>query len=409
MSRIADFARVLLLSVAFGTATHAANAQEKQTLRPEVGKPIQAAVELLKAKRGREALEKAREAVAIADKTPYETYMVSRVLGQAAALAGDSAGAARAYEAVAASAAAPETERRQFLLAASSEYYRAKDYGKSAELSGRYISLGGSERAARTMHAQALYLSNNFAGAAKVLLADVEADEQAGRAPGEDQLQLLLNAYNQARDGQGSLRAMEKLLSHHPKKDYWLSVLHGILTRPGFSDRLTIDVARLKLVTGTMRSASDYLEAAQLSLQDGFPMEASKIIDQGYAAGLLGSGNDAERHKRLKDLAAKNLAEDRKALAQDDSASGKDGKTLFNDGFNYVLHGRADKGLAMMEQGLKLGTGFRRPEHAKLQLAYGYHLAGQNAKALQVYRTVKGDDGAAGIARLWTIRLSRNG
>ena len=82
---------------------------------------------------------------------------------------------------------------------------------------------------------------------------------------------------------------------------------------------------------------------------------------------------------------------------------------LFNDGFNYVLNGKADKGLPMMEQGLKLGTGFKRPDHAKLQLAYAYHLAGQNHKAIQIYRTVQGNDGAAGIARLWVIRLGRNG
>jgi len=158
-----------------------------------------------------------------------------------------------------------------------------------------------------------------------------------------------------------------------------------------------------------MRTSSEFMEAAQLVLQEGFPMEATKIIEQGYAAGLLGAGADAERHKRLRDLAAKNLAEDTKALAQEDVGAAKDGKTLFNDGYNYVLHGKADKGLAMMEQGFKTGTGFRRLEHAKLQLARGYYLAGQRQKAIRAYKSVQGNDGAASIARLWIIRLSRNG
>jgi len=65
----------------------------------------------------------------------------------------------------------------------------------------------------------------------------------------------------------------------------------------------------------------------------------------------------------------------------------------------------------MMEEGLKTAgasaSGFRRPDHAKLQLAYAYHLAGQNPKALETFKTVQGTDGAAALARLWVIRLSR--
>ena len=172
---------------------------------------------------------------------------------------------------------------------------------------------------------------------------------------------------------------------------------------------VAIDVARLKIATGTIRTGNEYFEAVQLSLQDGFPQEALKVMEKGYAAGLLGTGPEADRHKRLKALVDKDLAEDRKTLAKEEAqgAAGKDGKTLLNDGFNYVLHGKTAKGLEMMEQGVKLGSGLKRPEHAKMQLAYGYHLAGQNQKAIQVYRTVQGTDGAAALAKLWISYLSR--
>lgn len=399
---------ILLASLAL-MASVPAGAQDKgHSVRPEVGKPIQAALELIKARRGKEALAKAREAQAVGGKTPYETQVIEQVIGQAAAMAGEPGTAGRAFEAAAGSAATSEAQRRQFLAAAASQYYVAKEYAKAAGAAGRYVSEGGSDRGVRTLYAQSLYLSNNFSGAAKSLLADVEADEHAGRAPAEEQLNLLASAYYQQRDTAGYAKAMEKLVTYYPKKEHWLSVLLAIVTRPGFSDKLAVDIARLKLETGTMRTAAEYLEAAQLALQDGFPAEATRIIEQGYAAGLLGTGPDAERHKRLKDMAAKNLAEDRKTLQQDEGTAAKDGKTLFNDGFDYVLNGKADKGLAMMERGLKQGTGFKRPDHAKLQMAHAYHLAGQNHKAIQVYRTVQGNDGAASIARLWIIRLGRS-
>ena len=379
-------------------------AAQTPAVRPEVGKPIQAASDLIKAKRGREALAKVREAQAVANKTEYETYLVNRVLGLAAIAAGDPATAARAFESVVASSAAPEAERRQFLAAAAGQYYAAKDYGKAADLSARYLK-DGSDRAVRTLHVQSLYLGGNYAAAAKALSADIDADENAGRTPPEDQLQLLWNAYQQQKDAAGSARALERLLAHYPKPDYWLSALQSVAALPGFADRLAIDLARLKIATGTMRTTAEYFDAVQLALHDGFPLEAQSIMEKGYKAGLLGSGPEADRHKRLRALVDKDLAEDKKKVAQDEPR--KDGKTMLNDGFNYVLHGKAAKGIELMEQGLKAGSGFKRPDHAKLQLAYGYHIAGQNQKAIAVYRTVQGSDGAAAIARLWIGYLRR--
>jgi hypothetical protein len=215
---------------------------------------------------------------------------------------------------------------------------------------------------------------------------------------------MLANCYQQMRDAAGYARALEKLVAHHPKKEYWLTAIQSVVTLPGSSDRLAIDVARLKLATGTMRNANDYVEAVQLSLQDGFPREALKIFEQGAAAGLLGAGPQAERHKRLKALIDKDLAEDRKSMTP--QAAAKDGRTLLNAGYNEVLRGRSREGLEMMERGLKAG-GLKRPEHARLQLAYGYHLAGENQKAIQLYRTVQGTDGAGALARLWVSHLRR--
>jgi hypothetical protein len=403
------------LTFAFWIALCAASALAQEpgasgpTVRPEVGKPIQAAIELLKSKKGKEALAKVREAQAVGDRTPYENYLVERVLGQAAAMAGEPSIAARAFENVATSPASPEGERRQFLAAAASQYYVVKNYAKTAELAARYFKDGGTEKSVRTIYVQALYLGNDFASAAKELMKDLEADERENKTPAEEQLQLLASSCSQIKDAACYGKAMEMLVAYYPKREYWLNVIYGIATRPGFSERLALDVARLKIETGTMRGADEYLDAAQLALQEGFPMDAVRIIDKGYASGILGAGPEAARHKRLKDMAAKNLADDKKALAREESPSGaaKDGRALFNEGFNYVLLGKPEQGLALMEKGIRDAKAFRRLEHAKLQLGYAYHLAGQNPKAIQILKTVQGADGAAALARLWVIRLSR--
>src|SRR5207247_10659550 len=189
-----------------------------------------------------------------------------------------------ATEHVAASRGKPEVERRQFLAAAASQYYLVKNYAKTAELAARYFKDGGTEKSVRTIYVQALYLGRDFAGAAKELMKDLEAEEQSGRAPTEEQLQLLANSCTQIKDAACYGKAMEMLVAYYPKRDYWLSVIYGIATRPGSSERLALDVARLKIETGTVRGADEYLAAAQLALQDGFPMDAVRLLVKVYAS-----------------------------------------------------------------------------------------------------------------------------
>jgi len=62
----------------------------------------------------------------------------------------------------------------------------------------------------------------------------------------------------------------------------------------------------------------------------------------------------------------------------------------------------AEKGLALIEQGIKKG-GLKRPEDAKLRLGEAQLYAGQKAKGVQTLKTVQGSDGTADIARLWIL------
>ena len=147
------------------------------------------------------------------------------------------------------------------------------------------------------------------------------------------------------------------------------------------------------------------MEMAQLALQAGLPAEGKKIIEKGYAAGALGTGAEAERHKRLRDLADKKLAESQAAIANqaNDAANEKEGNALVQVGYAYVTLGEADKGIALIDAGIKKG-GLKRPEDAKLRLGMAQlQSAKTKAAATQTLRSIKGADGVADIARLWTV------
>ena len=128
-----------------------------------------------------------------------------------------------------------------------------------------------------------------------------------------------------------------------------------------FSDRLALDTYRLSLATGSMDAANDYMEMTQLALQAGFPAEAKQVLDKGFATNVLGTGPEAERHKRLRDLVAKRLDEDKKNQAETltQAQEAKDGTALVNAGMNLVFNGDKAKGLQVMQQGVAKG-GFKR-------------------------------------------------
>jgi hypothetical protein len=59
-----------------------------------------------------------------------------------------------------------------------------------------------------------------------------------------------------------------------------------------------------------------------------------------------------------------------------------------------------------MEAAIAKG-GLDHPDQAQLHLGVAYYIAGQKAKALQAFRAVKGDDGSADLARLWSLVASK--
>jgi hypothetical protein len=389
---------VLCVALVLGAAGLEAVAQKADAVRPEVGKPLQEATNLMRSGKMREALAKVNEADAVANKTPNESFLVLRMRGSVAAASGDLEGANKAFEAVLSSGKVSGRDALSMIQAIAVNNYKAKDYAKAVQWTQRYFKEGGTDPAMRTVLLQSYYLSNDCASVNKMLAGAED------RHATEEELQMLANCYDRQHDTAGYVSAIERLVVSYPKKSYWTDLLARVQKKPGFSERLGVNVYRLRLATGNLNSTNDYLEMAQLALQAGVPSEAKVIVDKGYEVKALGQGPDAARHQRLRDLVMRDLAESQRNRARDEQAAlaAKDGNDLVKVGLNYVYEGKADKGLALIEQGIKKG-GLKRPEDAKLRLGEAQIYAGQKAKGVQTLRTVQGSDGTADIARLWIL------
>jgi hypothetical protein len=381
----------------------------KDTVRPEVGKPLQAAQALMKDKKYKDALAKIHEAELIPQLTAYEKYVIDQMRGSAAANDGQDEIAVASFESVVNSGRMPAAETLKLEMAVAVTYYnKLKDYSKAAKWASRYMKEGGTDPTAQDLVINSYYLNNEYAPAIVELKNLLEADEKANRTTSEQHLQLLLSCYVKTSNAAGVSSTLERLLISYPKTMYWDQAISHLVHKAAFAERLELDLLRLRFVLGDFKHESDYMDMVQLSLEAGFPAEAKKVIDKGYASGALGKGNEAAREKRLQAMADKAAADDLKAIGSGDvdADKAKTGDGLLNSGFNYVMNGKFEKGLSLMEQGIRKG-GLKRPEDGKLHLGIAYYMAGDRSRAVQILRTVQGNDGVGDLAHLWAVFAGR--
>jgi hypothetical protein len=396
MKILRDLTLALVAAVWLSAAT-------AQGLRPEVGKPLQQAGELLRAGKAREALAKVAEAERVDNRTAAEQLTIDRMKAAAAQRAGDMGTAIQALESIHAKVGAAEKGVVAEQLA--SAYVQQRNNAKATEWLNRATQAGQNTATTRQLQAYLQSVSGDYAAIAQDAAAAVAAAEQAGRRPDEGDLLRLADAQQRTGNQAGYGATLGKLLANYPKKDYWNAYLGRLPRKSGFAPRFELDVLRLRLASGTMDKTEDYMEMAQLSLQAGLPAEALRVIEQGYKAGALGTGPEAQRHQRLRDLALKRDAEVRTKLPElaTEAAVVKEGDSLVRVGYAYVSIGDVDRGIELIQQGIAKG-GLKHPDDARLRLGMAQLQSGKTkGAAMQTLRGVKASDGAADIARLWTV------
>ncbi|WP_157255934.1 hypothetical protein [Pelomonas sp. Root1217] len=407
MVAVAVGALALTLNGAPGAEFGFSQAAAQDSVRKEVGTPLTEASKLVKAGKYKEALGKLRDAEAVAGRTAGETNAIEGVRFSAAMGANDPDTMARSFDVLKGAGKLSQAQQLQYMEAIAGTYLRNRDNGKALTWAQRYFKEGGNSPTMKQVQQNAQFLSGDMTSTIKDTLDEIAADERAGRAPPKDKLNLLLFAAQKKGDANAEAVATEKLLNFYPDPKLWAQILGGLPQKKSFdSNRYALDLYRLRLATGNMsRGAEDYMEMAQLAAQAGYPEEGKQVVDKGMAAGVLGQGAEGARHKRLADLMVKKIAEAKAAAAASEKAAAdaKDGNEFVKLGLANAFGGNAKKGVEQIEQGIAKGD-LKRPEDAKLYLGLAHQLAGESAKAQAAWKSVKGNEGAADLARLWIIQ-----
>jgi hypothetical protein len=387
----------------------AAPAEQKgPSVRPEVYKLIDPAQmkPLFDAKNFTEAQNRITQAEAVPNLTPYESYAINRMKLSLGSLSGNDPMATAALESVLASGFLQPAEKDTFTQALGGMYYNAKNYPKAIEWFKRYQKESTTPDKVSAPLIRSYYLSGDYATAKTELLPVIAAAEKSGTPPSQEDLRLLASAANKVKDDATYLTALEKMVAYYPSDDYWNDVINrGVQRRPGFNANENLaDLYRLEFAAVQKMAPEEYTNLAELALQAGFPSEAKKAVDAGFAAGVLGTGSNAAKDRQLRDKATKGASDDAKNIAAGEAsaAKSKNGAGLVNIGWAYVTMEQYDKGIGFIQQGLAKG-GLKQADEAKLRLGIAYARAGKKEDAIKTFESVKASGGLSDMAKYWTI------
>ena len=368
---------ILLSTAAAGAATlMLAAPAEALTVSAKVGPLLNEAKAMFAAGNYNGALAKLKEADAVKS-TPDDTAVITSMRQAIGVKTGDvSLGGAAAAKA-------------KF----ANDYNASKwrDVIADADMLKKAGALGPQEQ---LIIGQAYYKANDYAGCVRYIKTIPQSDTA---------LELQARCAYETGDDATQRAAYEQLVARSPKPEYWKGLLKLGERSRGLNDHNTLDINRIRAITGTLEGKEEYTLLAQLALQLGNAAESQSYIEKGMAAKVLTDDRSQRLLALAKQQAAANAANEAKALAAAKAAP--QGDDLVKVGENMIGEGKAKDAIAVIQEGLK--KPLKDPANGQIRLGQAYLAAGQKAEAKAAFAKVKTPEKDAMVAHLWFLAASR--
>jgi len=225
---------------------------------------------------------------------------------------------------------------------------------------------------------------------------------ESGKQPTELVLRFLQANYFALNDLNGRRNALEQLVLYYGKAEYWKDLLQLARNEKGLNDEQQMDISRLRLAVGDLKTQDDYQEAAQIALVAVYPGEAKNFIDKANAAKVL----SGERAGRLMKMTSDQVAADTAGLAALQSKAATDANAGVRLSRVLASYGKFPEAEAAVRAAVK-GKG-ADVEGAKVQLGHALLGQGKRPEAVAAYNSVARNNKWYSVSRLWSL-FSRRG
>ncbi|HTW38587.1 MAG TPA: tetratricopeptide repeat protein [Steroidobacteraceae bacterium] len=387
---------------------HVRAAEKKTpTVSPAFGKPLKAAQEELKSGRYSEALAELDKARALPKPTAWDTHIINELSLYAYAKTKDFPAAAKTMEALVNDGQTDPAEVNRDIRELANIFYQLKDYGKAIDYGNRAIRVGSADATTNLVVAQSYYLKGDYKGTQHFTDNLVNTEIKQGETPKEMQLQLILSSCVKLGDQPCVTHSLERLVTYYPKPEYWENLVGSLFQsrQAAASDVDILNIYRLADDVGAVNKPQQYLEMAQLALEQGSPGDAEHVLEQGYAKNVFTEQRDREKAQRVLALAKKRAASDQASLSKQaaDAQAAATGEQDVGVGIAYLGYQQYDKAADALAQGLMKG-GVKDQAQARLLLGIAQLKAGKKDQAVKTFHAVSGDPTLVRLANLWTLR-----
>jgi hypothetical protein len=370
-------AALMLGTAAVAGASIVCATQAEAAVRPQVGKPLQEAQALAGQGNYQAAMAKVNQAAAVGGLTAEEQKIIAQMRDYISVKSGGAVGVSSA----AGAQAKFDTDYRNG---------KFRDAINDEQLLRKYGAMNAQNA---IVIGQAYYNMADYRGCVRYA-----ADHSS---LGQDMLKLQLRCAYQTGDDRDMRQAAEALVATAPTPENWNQLLNLAERSKALSDPQSLDIYRLKYLTGTMQGAGDYFTLAQLLIAANLSSEASSVIEKGMQAHILVD----QRAQRLLAMSKSRQAGDVATIQQTAAKAQKasSGDLLIQLGDDYNGMGRYPDAIAAIVAGIKKGV--HDPDAAQTALARAYFGAGQKAAALAALAKADKTDNGRMIAHLWSLYM----
>ncbi len=250
-------------------------------------------------------------------------------------------------------------------------YYQLKDYNKALSNVEKAISLHNERQAEKPV---------------------------AERKPAKEQWYNLARfLYFEKNDTKRTVEMLELLLTHYPKKDYWVQLSHMYGEQKKEKEQLAaMDTVYTQ---GLLDKGSEQVTMAYLYLNGDIPYYAAKTMDKGLKDGSIEA---TSKNWEIAGGAWRQAQEvDKSIPAMEKAAAKSDAGELYARLGNIYLDGDQNKkAVDAITKGLQRG-GVRRPDTAQLVLGMAYFNLKQYESARKAFQAAGRDKRSAEYAAQW--------
>ncbi len=302
----------------------------------------------------------------------------------------------------------PEALQRNYQAMLAGAYAETGNEAKAMQITKELISKYGGDANQLAYVARQALAEKDYDGAANYAQKAIDQAQKEGKKPSATYYNIVLNAHSQSGNLDKYYQTLERVAPILNTETYWRPLIERAKKEPKYkSNDALLDVYRTLEEAGVKLTTQEQLEMGEIALNRGMAIESERVLAPLFKTGTVGGANDknADRNKRLYAKAQSDAKADKAgglAQSEKDAATKPTGDVYAITGESYISAGDHAKAAELLQKGLDKGA--LEPgiaELVKLRLGIAQYKAGQEDAARKTWSEIKGDNGAAWLAKVW--------